>query len=273
LLSEGRLQHHINRCDILENGEPFKDLSLGEQYGRKQLAPLMGYTDWHAIGRGAITPKGANYIVLMLTGKNQPNLPDYNNYFVGDDLHMSGEKGGRADARLENAQEAGDTVYLFFRDSDHQDFTYYGAAHVTAIQRFANRPSRLILRTRRSEAIALNSLETELATHGENDSESTGHSEGRRKSRDQVVYERDAKNRAMAIRIHGTKCKACDFDFDQFYGSELARNYIEVHHAISITSGERVTNPQQTCSLYARTATAWYIANEGKLCRLKNSGD
>ena len=32
-------------------------------------------------------------------------------------------------------------------------------------------------------------------------------------------YERDSALRAEAIRIHGTTCKACDFEFAKVYGS------------------------------------------------------
>lgn len=42
-------------------------------------------------------------------------------------------------------------------------------------------------------------------------------------------YERDPRNRAACIRIHGTKCAACSFDFGAIYG-DWGQGYIEVHH-------------------------------------------
>lgn len=48
-------------------------------------------------------------------------------------------------------------------------------------------------------------------------------------------YERDPRNRMEAIEIHGTKCMACGFDFEKFYG-ERGKNYIEVHHIIPLSS-------------------------------------
>lgn len=42
-------------------------------------------------------------------------------------------------------------------------------------------------------------------------------------------YERKAKNRLQAIEIHGTKCAACDFNFEEVYG-ELGKDFIEIHH-------------------------------------------
>ena len=42
-------------------------------------------------------------------------------------------------------------------------------------------------------------------------------------------YERNSKNRKAAIRIHGLKCQACGFDFEESYG-ERGKDFIEVHH-------------------------------------------
>ncbi|UXH46431.1 HNH endonuclease [Rossellomorea vietnamensis] len=42
-------------------------------------------------------------------------------------------------------------------------------------------------------------------------------------------YERDSKNRRLAIKKHGTICHACEFDFEEVYG-ERGRDFIEIHH-------------------------------------------
>lgn len=57
-------------------------------------------------------------------------------------------------------------------------------------------------------------------------------------------YERSAQNREEAIRIHGTKCMICGFDFEKKYG-ELGKGYIEVHHIkpLSDLDEEVVANP------------------------------
>lgn len=57
-------------------------------------------------------------------------------------------------------------------------------------------------------------------------------------------YERDSNNRLNAIRIHGTKCMACGFDFEEVYG-ELGKGFIEVHHIkpLSTLNEEIVINP------------------------------
>lgn len=57
-------------------------------------------------------------------------------------------------------------------------------------------------------------------------------------------YERDKKNREAAIKIHGLRCKACGFDFQEKYG-DLGQGFIEIHHKVPLYSlGEEIfVNP------------------------------
>lgn len=59
--------------------------------------------------------------------------------------------------------------------------------------------------------------------------------EGRRRYILTTKYERKPENRTAAIKIHGLKCMACGFDFEAVYG-ELGKDFIEVHHAIPLSS-------------------------------------
>ncbi len=52
-------------------------------------------------------------------------------------------------------------------------------------------------------------------------------------------YERNAKNRRDAVRIHGLKCMACGFDFEEKYG-EIGKGFIEVHHIKPLYSLDEV---------------------------------
>jgi hypothetical protein len=48
-----------------------------------------------------------------------------------------------------------------------------------------------------------------------------------------------------AIAIHGTISAACGFDFNAVYGADLARDYIQIHHARSITEvGDKPIDPR-----------------------------
>lgn len=67
--------------------------------------------------------------------------------------------------------------------------------------------------------------------------------EGGRVARTNYATVRDPDLRAMAVQIHGRNCVVCGFNFDAFFGEELAQGYIEVHHLSQISGGERTTDP------------------------------
>lgn len=220
----------------------FDCLVAGEEYGRPELATLWGYATWNAIARGVITPAGDNKIVLFVTREKQEALTQYQDHFAGDRLHWEGETNHANDNRVVSAAEAGDEIHLFYRERHHSGFTYFG--QITLAEHTLNRdsPSQFVFDTRRTEAIAASALLTEELVHGQGEA-FIGDPEGRRRSVLHVSYERSPRNRAEAIRIHGTTCCCCRFDFDRAYGPELARSYIEVHHIKSITQTDGIVNP------------------------------
>lgn len=59
-------------------------------------------------------------------------------------------------------------------------------------------------------------------------------------------YERNPRNRARAIEIHGAKCDACGFDFERQYGVR-GKSFIEIHHTkpLYMTEGETLVDPEQ----------------------------
>lgn len=70
--------------------------------------------------------------------------------------------------------------------------------------------------------------------------------EGKRKKIYTTKYERSPENREKAIKIHGTRCMVCDFDFEEAYG-ELGKDFIEVHHTKPLYSleDEVEINPEE----------------------------
>lgn len=48
-------------------------------------------------------------------------------------------------------------------------------------------------------------------------------------------YERDPRNRRLAIQLHGSSCQVCYFNFKQTYGA-LGENYIVVHHVVPLSA-------------------------------------
>lgn len=71
------------------------------------------------------------------------------------------------------------------------------------------------------------------------------YSEGYSRTRMQTYYERKPRIRAEALRIHGTRCFACGFDFSEIYGQH-GEGYIEIHHLRPVSSyvGVTVVNPE-----------------------------
>lgn len=59
-------------------------------------------------------------------------------------------------------------------------------------------------------------------------------------------YERNPKIRRIAIKIHGTKCNICGFDFEKTYG-ERGKGFIEVHHIKPLYTNqkEKLINPKE----------------------------
>lgn len=56
-----------------------------------------------------------------------------------------------------------------------------------------------------------------------------GSKEGKARVVASNVYERDPRNRKLAILYHGITCKACGFNFFDVYG-EHGKDFIEIHH-------------------------------------------
>ncbi len=104
-------------------------------------------------------------------------------------------------------------------------------------------PSELLLAPARSEQIAENSRQVDDVTHGTVDEKVIPDSEGRKRIVQHVSYERSQKNRKRAIKIHGTTCAVCGFNFDEFYGREYADGYIQIHHIKPLSEYEGTVDP------------------------------
>lgn len=58
-------------------------------------------------------------------------------------------------------------------------------------------------------------------------------------------YERDSKNRRLAINIHGLVCFGCGFNFEKVYG-DRGKDFIEIHHNKPLSTLEEAVeiNPE-----------------------------
>ena len=80
------------------------------------------------------------------------------------------------------------------------------------------------------EFINLSAIEENPFTEDDEPSDKQeGKTEGKKKSYWTTKYERDPNNRRETIKLMGTKCVVCGFDFEETYG-ERGKDFIEVHH-------------------------------------------
>jgi 5-methylcytosine-specific restriction protein A len=213
-------------------------LRPGQIYTRPQLATLWGYESWRAFGRGIFTPRDQRLIVLFVTRFKQVALEQYRDYFDGHLLHMEGERDDEPEAnaanrRLEESRASKDVVVLFYREVHHRPFVYYGQVWLREVEPSpAGRPPTFVFDTSKHTVDAGSSAAADDALF-----------EGAARSGTHTYYERSATAREDALQQHGRRCRACDFDFDAFYGADLARGYIQVHHVESITRGARAVDP------------------------------
>lgn len=103
-------------------------------------------------------------------------------------------------------------------------------------------PDELLLAPDRSERVAEDSRQVDDVTHGDVD-KVIPDSEGRKRIRLHASYERSEKNRREAIKIHGTTCAVCGFNFDEFYGRDYADGYIQIHHVKPLSEHEGAVDP------------------------------
>ncbi len=213
----------------------FTNIQLHADYTRPQLAVIWGFKSYEAISRGIVTPAGAPYVILFITKEKQSFLTQYEDVFAEGVLEIEGETSHTADQRIIQAEHRGDEIHLFYRKKHHMPFRYQGRIYLTDYRIFYDRPSRFRFAVDRRTASADGSITTEGETHGSVDYHFIPDEEGRKRISQHISYERSRKNRARAIEINGTSCLVCGFQFNEVYGADFARDFIEVHHVQSIT--------------------------------------
>jgi 5-methylcytosine-specific restriction endonuclease McrA len=134
-----------------------------------------------------------------------------------------------ADARLQGIEEDYGSIEEFTRE-----ILQYEAEGL---------PPSLTLGPDRSGQIAEESQQVDDVIHGDVD-KVIPDIEGKERIRLHVSYERSQKNRRLAIKIHGTTCEVCGFDFDETYGKDHADSYIQIHHIKPLSQYEGEVDPE-----------------------------
>lgn len=213
----------------------FDQLEVGEEYERVALAKLWGYQSFHAISKGVVTPRGTPFIILFITREKQESLTPYEDALENGILEMDGEEKHTTDDRLITAAERGDQIHLFYRERHHTPFTYHGQVQLLDYERRGESPSRFRFALGPEADPIERALAIEARAHGAAE-ESPAAPEGQLRIRESRTYERSRSNRKRAIALHGNSCVACGFNFNEYYGAELARGFIEVHHVRPVAS-------------------------------------
>ena len=120
----------------------FSKIAKGSSYSRQTLAELWGYTSFHAIARGVVTPRNDNKIVLFVTEEKQSSAEQYADRLTGSTLEWEGPTDHFAEDRMLNAEANGEEIHLFHRERHHGDFTYRGRLTVLSHAPHGNRPSQ-----------------------------------------------------------------------------------------------------------------------------------
>jgi len=187
-----------------------------------QLAKIWEYAGFQAISRGTVTPGNVPFIILFITDMKQSFFPQYADSYSEGVLEIEGERKHKTDRRMIEAESEGVQIHLFHRAKHHQPFIYEGRIFLVEWTLEAVKPSRFKFSTDPFLAKAVDTLKTEEEAHG------PSAPEGDRTIYQRFTYERSRFNRAQCLRKNGTVCHVCGFDFNRFYGAELARSFIEV---------------------------------------------
>ena len=223
-------------------------LETGKLYTAHDLAEIWEYESFHAIGRGIVTPKNTNIIILFVTLHKAADRTQYADKLEGNTLYMEGQQKHKTDSRIaNNLNNPKDEFHLFYREKRGDSFCYYGQCFLMNAVLKQSVPSEFIfsltcdLGSTDDESTVLDYL---AAKADQTAAEVGGALEGNPILSSHIRYERNPKNRKLAIAYHGTKCMVCGFDFDAVYGKEYAQSFIEIHHVKPIHLGVQEPDPK-----------------------------
>lgn len=123
----------------------FAKITKGAEYSRNTLADIWGYSSYHAIARGVVTPQGDNKIIIFVTEEKQDSHEQYADRLDGNLLYWEGPNDHFAEERMLRAAHSRDEMHLFYRTRHHTDFIYMGRVAVVSHTANTTRPSKFTL--------------------------------------------------------------------------------------------------------------------------------
>ena len=228
--------------DIKRSSDTFV---MGKVYSREELKEQFKISD-ATINNGIFKPKYFSSIWLFVTEEKTPDRTQYKDYFDGFSLQFEGQTQKRTDHLITNHEMDGNEILVFYRKKKNE-FPNYGFKYLGRFFYRTHKPGKNPSDPTHFVLYPLDaSTDYEDEADGVSDPASTPQTEGKEKIRIQTYYERNRKLRAQAIKIHGTKCAVCGFDFGEKYGP-AGEGYIEIHHIVPHASikKEHGVDPQK----------------------------
>jgi 5-methylcytosine-specific restriction protein A len=219
---------------------------LNSIYSREDLKTQFNITD-ATINNGIFKPKLFSSVWLFVTEEKTSDRTQYKDYFDGQSLQFEGQTERRTDHMLIDSEIEGNEIIVFYRKRK-DEYPKFGFRYLGPFSYYSHKtdestpgPTRFILYPNE----LLPNDDTVVTGVAETTQPYSPMVEGKERSRIQTYYERNQKLRTQAIKIHGTNCKVCGFDFGRKYG-RFGEGYIEIHHITPHSSikGEREVNPQ-----------------------------
>jgi 5-methylcytosine-specific restriction protein A len=207
-------------------GQPFQ---VGQAYARKDVYRILRvprnqqHGDWDTGSH----QYDDHFYIFATVGASGRTGHDYENYWDGNELVWKGRNGSRLRHPKTQAllNPPGD-VRIFTRGDNRSQFTYEGRA--TAVGSEDTAPVTIRWRFVHAQDGLGEELPDELPP-------TETYREGTSKQILVNAYERNPAARRKCLEHFGYTCQACEFSFEEFYGS-IAKEFIHVHHLIDLAS-------------------------------------
>lgn len=211
-----------------------ENLEILKVYSRKELSELFDIKD-QTINTGLFKPENHSSVWLFVTIDKTSDRTQYNDNYDGNILNYEGQTKGRRDSLIVKAEQNNDEIIVFLRNKKYEfsnaGFRYLG--RFSYISHTEPAPRKFIFQS-------LDLSESNETIDNIPNNSNDIYYEGKLQKRTHNSKNRNGKARARALKIHGTVCSICGFDFEKYYG-EWGSGFIEIHHVNPVSNYEGIT--------------------------------
>jgi len=199
---------------------PFK---VGDEYTKNDIYRICSVPSAKQRGNWdtGYTKFGDDWFIFANVGTPGRTGHDYENRFIGDDLHWYGRTNSRlGQPSIESLINPEGNVYIFYREESRNPFIFAGLARVKSVR--DETPVQITWEFTKSSEERPEVLAEEVA-------EPEKYIEGSTKQISVNTYERNPHARKKCVQHYGYDCAVCGFNFGKVFG-ELGEGFIHVHH-------------------------------------------